>query len=602
MTASARIRQLYHAFGPFLKPYKWRIAGAYVALLATVGMTLLRPWPLKLVLDVVLLENRTMADILPWAPGVLDTLAKPMLLTILCSSLVVIVLFESLFSYAQKISFSAVGQSSTTDILEHVFTHVQTLPRSAGDQRTGDVILRLTSDVKTLRDLLVNHVQQLGNYLFSFCSTLAVMLWMNWQLTLLGLVVAPFIVFTSYYFSRNIRRMTKQKRKREGAVAAIVHENLQSLAVVQAFAQEERERKRFRQEARRSLDASLESVRLGGAFTRSIKVLNTIGTAMIVWLGASRVLDGTLSPGDLVVFAAYVNDLYTPMQNVSELAVQFMESMVSGERVLELVETAPRIEDRPDAVKAERFRGDIGFENVSFGYEPMKPVLNGLDVRIRAGERVAIVGGSGAGKSTIVNLLLRFFDPWQGRVTIDGQDIRGFRLRSLRSHIGVVLQESILFRRPVHENIAYGRPGASMQEIIEAAKAARAHDFIERLPNGYDTVLDEQGSNLSGGQRQRIALARAFLRNAPILVFDEPTSGLDAVTEAQLTETLEDLAQGRTTLIIAHRFSTIERADRIIVLAGGRVVQEGTHANLIVEAGPYRDLFEAQSFESPAHA
>lgn len=599
MSASVRVRHFYRAFGPFLKPYRWRIGGAYAALLATVAMTLLRPWPLKLVLDTVLLDKRSLTDVLPWLPTAVNSIDKTLLLTILCVSLVVIVLFESLFSYWQKISFSAVGQSATTDILEHVFTHVQTLPRATGERRTGDVILRLTSDVKTLRDLLVNHVQQLGNYGFTVFSTLVVMAWMNWQLTALAVVVVPFISFTSYYFSTSIRQATKQKRSREGAVAAIVQENLQSVAVVQAFAQEERERKRFRQEARRSLQASLDSVRLGGAFTRSIKVLNTIGTAMIVWLGASRVLEGSMSPGDLVVFASYVNDLYTPIQNVSELAVQFMESLVSGERVLELTQTAPRIGDSPHAVKADRFRGDVAFDDVVFGYERSKPVFQGLTFQVRSGETVAVVGGSGAGKSTILNLLLRFFDPWQGTVLVDGKDIRGFKLRSLRTHVSVVMQESVLFRRPVHENISYGRPGASMNDIIAAAKAAHAHDFIEALPEGYDTVLDEQGSNLSGGQRQRIAIARAFLRDAPILLMDEPTSGLDALTEAQLSETMNELARGRTTIIIAHRFSTIERADRILVLDGGRVAQEGVHAELLAQDGPYRELFEAQALETP---
>jgi ABC-type multidrug transport system fused ATPase/permease subunit len=602
MVTKQRVRQFYKAFGPFLKPYKWQIASAYGALIATVCMTLLRPWPLKLILDSVILDKRSLSDTLPWLPSAISSVDKTLLLTLLCVSLVTIVLLESLFSYWQKISFSAVGQSATTDILEHVFTHVQTLPKSTGDRRTGDVILRLTSDVKTLRDLLVNHVQQLGSYAFTFVSTLAVMLWMNWELSLLAVVVVPFISMASYHFSRNIRRATKRKRKGEGAVASIVQENLHSVAVVQAFAQEERERRRFRQEARRSLDASLDSVRLGGAFTRSIKVLNTIGTAMVVWLGASRVLDGTLSPGDLVVFASYINDMYTPIQNISELAVQFMESLVSGERVLELVQTTPRIRDHANSMKAPPFQGEVAFENVVFGYEPSKPVLNGLNLRIRKGETVAIVGGSGAGKSTMLNLLLRFFDPWEGRILIDGQDIRNFKLRSVRSQLSVVMQESILFRRPIRENISYGKPNATLEDIVTAAKAAKAHDFIERLPQGYDTVLDEQGANLSGGQRQRIALARAFLRNSPILILDEPTSGLDAVTEGQLTETLDDLARGPTTIIIAHRFSTIERADRILVLEKGRVAQEGTHADLVAQPGLYRDLFEAQTMETPALA
>lgn len=594
-SAASRIRSVYRAFGPFLLPYRGKSALAYVALAASVGMTLLRPWPLKLILDSVILDKQSLSQAIPFLPSVVNSFDKHLLLTILCLSLVCIVVLESVFGFWQKVLFSLVGQSATTDVLEHVFTHLQTLPRSSGESRTGDVIVRLTSDVKTVRDLLVNHVQKLGTYSLTFVSTIAVMLWMNWQLTVLALIVVPFIYATSYYFSKGIRSATKRKRTKEGAVASIVQETIQSAALVQAFAQEDVERHRFREQARESLDASLESTRLGGAFTRTIRILSTIGTAMVVWLGASRVLEGRLSPGDLIVFAAYITELYNPIQNVSELAVQFMEALVSGERVLDLLQTAPRIKDSPHAAKAPVFRGDVAFDQIEFGYERGSPVLRDVSFTARQGETVAIVGGSGAGKSTILNLLLRFADPWSGAVRIDGHDIRKFKLRSVRQQISVVLQEPILFRRSVRENIAYGRPGASEAQIIDAAKAARAHDFIEELPNGYDTVLDEQGSNLSGGQRQRLTLARAFLRNAPILLLDEPTSGLDAVTESQLTETFEDLARGRTTIIVAHRFSTIERADKVIVLEAGRVVQEGTHAELLATAGVYRDLFEAQA-------
>ncbi|HYP14377.1 MAG TPA: ABC transporter ATP-binding protein [Bryobacteraceae bacterium] len=578
-----------------MKPYGFKATLAYVALAASVGMTLLRPWPLKLILDSVILEKQSLSAALPFLPSGLDTLDKHLLLTILCGALVAIVLLESIFGFWQKILFSIVGQSATTDVLDHVFTHLQTLPKALAGTRTGDVIVRLTSDVKTLRDLLVNHIQKLGSYGLTFFSTIAVMMWMNWQLTAVAMIVVPFIFATSHYFSKTIRDATKRKRTKEGEVASIVQETLQSLAVVQAFVQEQAERSRLRVEAQKSLDASLESTRLGGAFTRTIKVLSTVGTAMVIWLGASRVLEGQLSPGDLVVFAAYIAELYTPIQNVSELAVQFMESLVSGERVLGLLQTAPQIKDAPLAVKAPRFRGSVEFDNVVFGYQPGSPILRGMSFTVEPGQTVAIVGGSGAGKSTILNLIMRFVDPWQGSVRFDGRDIRHFRLQSVRRQISVVMQESILFRRSVRENIAYGRSGASDHEIIAAAQAAHAHEFIEELPDGYDTMLDEQGGNLSGGQRQRIALARAFLRNAPILLLDEPTSGLDAVTEAQLSETLEELARGKTTIVVAHRFSTIEKSDKIIVLEGGEVVQQGTHPELIAREGLYRQLFEAQA-------
>jgi ATP-binding cassette subfamily B protein len=567
---------------------------AYAALAAMVGMAVARPWPLKLVLDVIILRKATLQETVPIAPALFDSLDRSTLLALLCVALVCMSLLEAFFGYLQKVWFASVGQYASTDVLEHVFTHLQTLPRSTHDgPRTGDIVVRLTSDVKTLRDLMVNHVEKLGRYALTFVSTIAIMTWMNWRLTLLGLTVVPLVYCASYWFSREIRRAVKQKRSREGAVASIVQETLASLPEVQAFTQEDSERDRFRREARQSLDAGLESSRLGGAFTRSIKVLNTVGTALVVWYGATRVLHGTLSPGDLVVFVAYVRELYEPIQNLSELWVQFAEAAVSGERVLDLIKTAPRIQDAPHAIRAPSFRGEIRFDNVVFGYERDTPVLNQMSFRIAAGETVALVGASGSGKSTVLNLLLRFHDPWQGRVLIDGEDVRRFKLRSLRSQVSAVFQEPVLFRRTVAENIAYGKAGSIMPEIVEAAKTAKAHEFILALPEGYETVLDERGGNLSGGQRQRIALARAFLRDAPILILDEPTSGLDALTQSQLSETLEELARARTTIVIAHRLSTVERANRILVLQDGHVAEHGSHADLLARSGLYRELWEA---------
>lgn len=594
VSAWQRIRTLYGVFGPYLRQYKRPILIAYVMLAVNVGAAALRPWPLKFILDTVILRKKTIHDSVPLLPAWIDGISPYWLVLGLCLLLVLVVIVESTAGYFQKLMFARVGHSAATDVLEHTFTHLQTLPREHRSSRSGDLIVRLTSDVKTMRDLLVEHQQKVAVYAMTFFVTVAVMARLNWRLTLIGLSTVPVIWFVSWHFSKSIRTAARRKRTREGAVASVVHENLSGLAVIQAFAQEETERRRFREQAQESLEANVESSRLGGAFNRAVEVLNTVGTAMVIGFGALKVLSGNLSPGDLVVFAAYVQDLYKPIQNLSELSVKFMDSLVSGERVLEVLETAPRTGDRHGAVSAPHFKGEVIFDQVTFGYEKGVPVLNGLSFSIRAGESIALVGGSGAGKSTILHLLLRFYDPWEGRILIDGQNIDRYKIRSLRRQIGVVLQESFLFHRSIFENIQYGRPGASEEEIRAAAKAARAHDFIAALPEGYDTVLDELGANLSGGQRQRISLARVFLRDASILLMDEPTSSLDSVTEAELLETLQELKTGKTTITVAHRLSTVETADRILVLDHGQIVEEGTHRELLNRAGSFRKLYEAQ--------
>ncbi len=420
------------------------------------------------------------------------------------------------------------------------------------------------------------------------------MLWMDWQLTLVALAVVPLLYLLSFRFSSKVEVLTKTKRTKESEVASIVQEAMTSMAVIQAFAQEKQEKKRFAKESGESLKAELRKIRFARAFGRAVQVITAIGTALVVWYGARRVLTGELTPGDLIVFTAYMKDLYRPISKLSELIMDVTSSLVCGERIAEILETTVTVRNTPDAVKALPFRGEVCFERVTFGYNPGEPVLQDLSFTAKPGQMVALVGSSGTGKSTVANLLLRFFDPWEGRILMDGHDIRRFTLESLRSQMSVVLQESVLFRRTVRENIAYGKPAASVEEIAEAAKAAQAHDFIMELPDGYNTILDERGTNLSGGQRQRIALARALLRNAPILILDEPLTGLDAITEARLNEALTRLMQGKTTFIIAHRLSTVLKADLILVIEEGKIIEQGTNAELLSHSSLYRHLYAVQ--------
>ena len=322
--------------------------------------------------------------------------------------------------------------------------------------------------------------------------------------------------------------------------------------------------------------------------------MSASGTALVVWYAGRRALAGQVTPGDLVVFTAYVQNLYRPLRKVVELVVDFSEQLVSGERIQELLAVRPGVRDAADAIKAPRFRGRVCFENVSFGYRAGHPVLEDVSFDVDAGQTVALVGPSGTGKSTLVNLLLRFFDPWQGRISIDGEDIRRFTLKSLRARISVVLQEPVLFRRTIRENISYGSRRADFDSVVAASKAAQAHAFISELPQGYETRLDERGSGLSGGQRQRIALARAILRDAPIFVLDEPATGLDSLTELALSRTLGSLMKGRTSFVISNRLSTIRNADLILVIEAGRVAERGTHEELMATSSRYRRLYEGQ--------
>lgn len=585
--------QVYRVFGHYIKNYwKWFLL-AYLALFAAVVMNILKPWPLKLILDHILLGKP-----MPPPVAMLDAWVghDPLdLLAILSAGIVAIFFLEGVFDFARKYFMGSAGENMTNDIRQEVFGHIQLLGH--GPERSGDLVVRLTSDIHSLKLLLTRYIQTLADYLFTFAGIAVTMFLLDWRLTLLALLVAPPLYAVSLYSSGRIEELIRRKRAKESEVASLVQETVASKDVVQAFAREEEEKERFAGEAGESLKASLGSLKLSKGFERTVRLFTAVGTALVVYYGARRVLAGQVTPGDLIVFTAYLRDLYKPVSGFSELILDFAGALVSGERVAEIIETEARVVDAPDAVEAPLFRGEVAFEGVFFGYEPDKAVLKNLSFAVRSGQRVALIGSSGTGKTTIVNLLLRFHDPWEGRILIDGEDIRRYRLKSLREQISVVLQETLLFRRSVSENIAYGKPGASMEEIVGAAKAAQAHEFIMKLPQGYETFLEERGANLSGGQRQRIALARAILKDPAIYILDEPATGLDAESEVKLGEALDRLLRGKTHFIVAHRLSTILRADLILMIEEGRVIEKGTHAELMARSSRYRRLYDLQRVE-----
>jgi ABC-type multidrug transport system fused ATPase/permease subunit len=588
------IAALYRTFGPFLKPYwSWFLLG-YLAMAAGIFMKSVAPFPLKWILDYVLLDKPLPEG---WLGAQLARLGGDAqgLLLLLCLAMVGLVFFEGLFTYVQRYLLASAARLANNDIRNHVFQRLQTLPLSFhGATPPGDLVVRLTDDVNTLRHLLVDSLSSFLKMLFSFGWILVLMATIHWQLTLLALAVVPPIYLLASRFTGKVEELAKLQRRKESEVGAIVQENVSSMAVVQAFSREEQERERFGREARESLRADLQRLRFSKGFGRTIDLLVALGSALVIYYGGTLALGGELEATNLVLFVPWLKEFYSPLQKLAELIVDATRQLVSGERIAELLAIEATVRDADDAVEAPPFRGEVRFERVGFGYREGVPVLRDLSFTARPGQMVALVGSSGAGKSTVVNLLLRLFDPWEGRVRIDGRDVREFTLESLRSQMNVVLQDTLLLRRSIRENLAFGKPDASQEEIEAAARAAQIHDFIVSLPEGYDTDLYDQARNLSGGQKQRLALARALLREAPILILDEPVARVDALTEARLSETIARVTKGKTSFVVAHRLATVQRADLILVLEEGKLAEQGTHAELMARSRIYRALYETQ--------
>jgi subfamily B ATP-binding cassette protein MsbA len=423
---------------------------------------------------------------------------------------------------------------------------------------------------------------------------IGVMFYLNWKFTLVALSVAPALFVVVMVYTRRIKKATRAVRRKEGEIASEVEETLSAIRVVKAFAREDYELKKLEAESIEQVGVALRARSLKARLTPIVDVIVAIGTCLVLWFGAKFVLAGSLSAGSLVVFILYLGKMYKPMQELSKATDTYTKAAIGYERVQEILEAEDEVKDIRGAKRAPRFEGHIEFEEVSFCYENDSPVLNNVSFEIKPGQVAALVGPTGAGKSSIISLIPRFYEPNSGTIKIDGTDVKQFRQRSLREQISFVLQDTMLFRAPVWQNIAYGKPEASREEIIRAAEMANAAEFIDKMPEGYDTVLGERGMTLSGGQRQRIAIARAVIRNAPILILDEPSSGLDANSEKQVFDALDKLMKDRTTIVIAHRLSTIQNADVIFVIDDGAIVEQGTHDQLMKSGGLYSELHELQ--------
>lgn len=590
------ILHLYRIFAPYLKPYWSWFLVSYASMAVTVFLLAAKAYPLKWILDVII-YRRKIPKSRAWHLLLQFSTDPYTLLVLLCVGMVGLVFLQSLFSYLQRYMLARAARYANNDIRNHVFHHVQILSLSfRGRTTSGDLMLRLTNDINELRKFLVDSVSEFLNLFFTFGWIALLMLEINWRLTVLAMTIVPAIFFFSKRFTVKVEALTKVQRSKESEISAIIQENVSSMSVVHAFAQESQEMRRFAREADESLRADVKRIQISKAFGRVITVLTALGTATVLYYAGLLALEGKVQATDLILFVPWLKELYSPMATLSDLLTNFAYQLVCGERIAEILEMEGAVREEKDAVPAPPFHGEVRFDHVTFGYKKDRVVLDDMTFVAHPGQTVALVGVSGAGKSTVVNLLLRFFDPWKGSVQIDGQDIRQFKLESLRGQMSVVPQDTILFHRTIRENVAYGRPDATFEEIVRATRAAEIHDFIEQLPNGYDTILEEGATNLSGGQKQRLALARSILRDTPILILDEPITQIDAVTEARLNRTIARVTREKTTFIIAHRLSTVRNADRILVLDRGRLVEQGSYAELIARGGMFARLAEQGRF------
>lgn len=576
-------------FFPYIRKNMKRLMLANIAGLGYIAIGMLEPWPIKIIFDNIFLDE-PLPKLLSGISSFVEN--QPiMFLGILISTIVLIALVRGIFYYYQQLLTSRSGQRISADLRVDLYSHLQGLSFSFHDRRkTGDLISRLTTDIRILRQVFISLPTSITTEFGLMIGMLVIMFFMDWRLSLLALMVIPLLAIMLKKYQHPMKQAIRKQREREGYLASIASEVFGAIKVVQGFHREDAEVARFKVQNKTSLRSGLKAARIEAKLKWASELSVAVVMAIVLGVAAYRVLKGFLSPGDILVFIAYLKKFNRPIRRISRFTEQAARGAASGERIISMLKIQPTIKERPDAIKAGHLRGRISYNNVSFGYQKDTPVLHNINFSVEAGERIAIVGPTGCGKSTIASLLPRFYDPTEGTIFIDGKNIKDYTVMSLRQNIGLVFQEPVLFATTIAENIAYGKPEASLEEIIHAARKAQVDTIIQELPGGYETTIGERGGTLSGGQRQCVAIARAIIKNTPIVIMDEPTVGLDNQSASLVMSALRELMKGKTVILISHQLETINDVDRILVLQSGRVIQEGTPSELLSDEGLYQEL------------
>jgi ATP-binding cassette subfamily B protein len=584
----SRFRQIIYNY---LRQLRWSLLFGVLCMFGLTLTDLLRPWPIKIIFDHIL-SDRPTPHYLSFLSGVLHS-GKLTSLVCVSSGIIMIAVVRGALSYFQVYTTSRVGNQLVYSLRRELFAHIQRLSLSFHNRaRSGELLTKVASDTNTLKDVFADLAITNTSDLLTIVGVFAIMFALNWELTSIVLATFPFLLGNLFYRYRRAKASARRQRKTEERIATRISEALTSVLLVQAFGRERYEEERFDIESSAYVQESVRNARVEAMAARAVEILSAAGTCAVVLFGSWQVLQGKMTLGGVVIFTSYLQSLYRPLRNMAKFSTQFSKAVVSAQRIAEVLEIEPAIKDDPTAIKASHLKGGIVFSSVSFDYGDGKGVLKDVSFAISPGQRVALVGTSGAGKSTLISLILRLYDPQCGTVSIDGVDVRKYQRESLRRQIGIVLQNSILLGASIKENIAYGKLDATMEEIIAAARASHAHEFIMRLEDGYDTLIGERGATLSGGQQQRIAIARALVRNAPILILDEPMTGLDGESEANVLDAFNRLMAGKTCLLITHDLQAVMDADLVLVLEEGRIVEQGRHSRLMAQSRRYRQLYD----------